>query len=1144
MKKTALLFLFCFIGIITLKAQEAPIRDCATFEGFYERLEADPAFRQNIEAVERITRIYERKIREEGVLGLRSGVVTIPVVVHVVYANSTENISDAQIQSQIDVLNEDFRRMNADLSTVPGAFSGLPADIRIQFALASRDPDCEPTDGITRTATSVTSFSHSSTASTPTARNPVKFNSSGGADSWPADEYLNMWVCDLSGTTLGYASFPADLAARPDEDGVVIDYEAFGDTGTADPPFDLGRTGTHEIGHWLNLRHIWGDDGPGTPLGPCEGSDMVDDTPNQDDSHSACPSFPQVSCMNGPDGDLYVNFMDYVDDDCMVMFTQGQATRMAGTLFGVRASIVASDALVPPGDAPAPDLWSQDTPDDTGLEPNPSTEPMYQSVDIWVRNTDDGFANQEHQNPVFRASGEPNYVYVRVRNRGCSGSQSGNLRLYWAKAGSGLSWPSPWDGTVTMPALMGDAVGSQSVTVDGGEFEILQFPWVVPNPADYASIGGDESHFCLLSRIETSSTAPFGMTFPETSNLYQNVQNNNNIVWKNVTVATPEDGSRLAASVIVGNFFPEALLTELSFDLPEEEERSIFDFGTLVVDLGDELFEIWSQGNQTGENIEVLGDNQIQLFGPPASLQNIQLPPGALHDIQVFFQPSEQINFNSIFKLDMAQINQETNEIVGGQVFIFKILAGQLLEPAQEAVVTVDCPAAIPQDCKFPVTVSVDMTPVPAPNHRLGNFTAVLNWDPVELALTGPSDILSGYNGFVNLDPVAGTLTFNGANTGGQEGVVDILKTTFEAIGPVGSTSEITVDFVTMAAAGTFTDLSAGATVRACSFPIIPSGILGDVNGDGLVNSTDASVILTHSVGNPVPPDMQARISSGFGDVNTDGVTNPADALIILTYDVGLPVPFALGKNFCPSELQAEEIDIRSPEREAQVSVLQRKKTDGTMEVPVFVDLREYPGLRLGSFSAEVEWNPASLRLVDYEGGSTAGFEAPVVNDTHTASGALTLADAYPVGAEGFVHVFTLEMEVLQPGVDPGLRVNMVSATSAETFERLSGISRYETESLAPGRTGFSLHVQPNPFRQDLRIHYRLESGQFVSLAVYDYTGREITQLVNVDQRAGDHFLYWEGVNRNGERLPGGIYFLRLNAGDRHVTKKLILIRR
>jgi hypothetical protein len=245
----------------------------------------------------------------------RIGVATIPVVVHVVYRKAAENISRAQIESQLDVLNEDFRKRNGDVSTVPSAFSGRAADARIQFELATLDPNGDPTDGITRTQTSVREFGLDDT---------VKFASHGGISAWPADVYLNMWVCVLGGGYLGYAQFPG---GPPATDGVVVTHTCFGNTGTAEAPFDGGRTATHEVGHWLNLRHIWGDDFDG-----CSGSDFVSDTPNQGGPNFGEPTFPTVSCGNGPNGDLFMNYMDYVDDAAMVMFTAGQSSRMDAAL--------------------------------------------------------------------------------------------------------------------------------------------------------------------------------------------------------------------------------------------------------------------------------------------------------------------------------------------------------------------------------------------------------------------------------------------------------------------------------------------------------------------------------------------------------------------------------------------------------------------------------------------------------------------------------------------------------------------------------------------------------------------------------------------------------------------------------------------
>jgi hypothetical protein len=254
--------------------------------------------------------------------GARTGVTVIPVVVHVVFNTAAQNISDAQIHSQIGILNQDYRKTNSDVSKTPAVFAPLCGDARIEFQLASTDPSGNPTNGITRTPTSSTSFSDD---------DKVKSAATGGADAWPAANYLNIWVCQLGGGLLGYAQFPGGPAAT---DGVVILHSGFGNTGTAAAPFNLGRSATHEIGHWLNLRHIWGDDGGG-----CSGDDFVADTPNCGDHNFGKPAFPHITCSNGPNGDLFMNYMDYTDDDSMFMFTNGQIVRMQACLDGDRSTI-------------------------------------------------------------------------------------------------------------------------------------------------------------------------------------------------------------------------------------------------------------------------------------------------------------------------------------------------------------------------------------------------------------------------------------------------------------------------------------------------------------------------------------------------------------------------------------------------------------------------------------------------------------------------------------------------------------------------------------------------------------------------------------------------------------------------------------
>jgi len=310
--------LTAFLAITTaVNAQ----RVCGSMEVYEAQKAADPQFEIRRQEIESFTNEFIAR----GGDGERA-LVTIPVVVHVVWNTTAENISEAQVLSQIAVLNADFRRLNSDVSGVPSAFTA--ADANIEFCLATVDPNGNVTTGINRVQTATTAFG---------TNDQVKSSATGGANAWDRNRYLNIWVCDISGGILGYAQFPGGSAAT---DGVVIDYQYYGTTGTATAPFNKGRTGTHEVGHWLNLYHIWGDDGTG-----CTGTDNVADTPNQADMNYGCPVFPAVSCSNGPNGDMFMNYMDYTDDACMFMFSNGQATRMQALFAagGTRASLLTSN---------------------------------------------------------------------------------------------------------------------------------------------------------------------------------------------------------------------------------------------------------------------------------------------------------------------------------------------------------------------------------------------------------------------------------------------------------------------------------------------------------------------------------------------------------------------------------------------------------------------------------------------------------------------------------------------------------------------------------------------------------------------------------------------------------------------------------
>jgi len=308
----------------TPKHEPPKQRNCGTMAVHQKLLERHPEYRIALGNLEMATAAR----LAAGAVAIPAQQVMIPVVVHVVFNTKADNVSLAQIKSQIAALNRDYSAANKDKANVPAPWKGLVTDTKIRFALATKDPNGKPTNGITRSSTKSTSFSDN---------DEVKSKATGGADPWPSNKYLNLWVCTLADSLLGYAQFPG---GPPATDGVVILNTAFGTTGSATAPFNLGRSATHEVGHWLNLHHIWGD------TSDCSGSDFVADTPGAQHPNFGKPTFPHVSCHNGPNGDMFVNYMDYVDDDTMVMFTAGQTVRMHATLSGPRNSIVATGSTL------------------------------------------------------------------------------------------------------------------------------------------------------------------------------------------------------------------------------------------------------------------------------------------------------------------------------------------------------------------------------------------------------------------------------------------------------------------------------------------------------------------------------------------------------------------------------------------------------------------------------------------------------------------------------------------------------------------------------------------------------------------------------------------------------------------------------
>jgi Pregnancy-associated plasma protein-A len=276
------------------------LRNCAAEEVYQFQLANDASFAIRRAEIEAFIEEYSKTAQ------LRSGtVVTIPVHFNVLYKTAAQNISVAQLQSQIDVLNADFEGSNGDVGSTPSIFqSVLAGDIGVAFSWNS-------STGLTRKSTNKTSWQ---------ANDSMKKASQGGINPTSPTTKLNIWVCNMSGGILGYAQFPGGPSAT---DGVVLDDNATGNTGTAAAPYGLGRTATHEVGHWLNLRHIWGD-------ATC-GNDFVSDTPLHNTSNGGCPSYPHYSTCSGSPVEMTMNYMDYTYDACMYMFTEKQKTRMLAT---------------------------------------------------------------------------------------------------------------------------------------------------------------------------------------------------------------------------------------------------------------------------------------------------------------------------------------------------------------------------------------------------------------------------------------------------------------------------------------------------------------------------------------------------------------------------------------------------------------------------------------------------------------------------------------------------------------------------------------------------------------------------------------------------------------------------------------------
>ncbi len=317
---------------VSANAQQQPSFSCAVDDFISIARESDPDFDKKAEEQEKLRRQWTSLISD------RQGVLTVPVVVHIVGNHFLNDVTEAQVLSQIEALNIDFMRLNADTVNTPAAFLAVAANPKIQFCLADFDPDGNPTNGINRIKTSKNLYALVS------GDTSIWHSSLDGFDGWDPEKYLNIWVANIS--PAGGIGFWPGAVFPGHREGVVINHTFFGTTGTAAAPYNLGRTATHEIGHYLDLRHLWGDVGNNSN---CQASDYCDDTPVQRTASQNCPAFPLTdACTGTAPGLNFMNFMDYPQDNCKNMFTADQVTRMRTCLLGPRASLLSSPACSSP----------------------------------------------------------------------------------------------------------------------------------------------------------------------------------------------------------------------------------------------------------------------------------------------------------------------------------------------------------------------------------------------------------------------------------------------------------------------------------------------------------------------------------------------------------------------------------------------------------------------------------------------------------------------------------------------------------------------------------------------------------------------------------------------------------------------------
>ena len=464
-------------------------------------------------------------------------------------------------------------------------------------------------------------------------------------------------------------------------------------TGSWNSPYQTLATShviSHEMGHVLFLWHTHHGtvyEG-GSDTGQCpelvNGSnattcgDYVADTPADPyisfNVNSSCQWLGSGVDANGhsynPDTK---NIMAYSTPQCMSYFTPLQGLRMRNA---IQTLSHLQQALVNCCEGTELDLYIKDCPTDFGQEPSGCVD-FWDSPDIWVRNNQDG--QTENQNPVYRPSGTPNYIYVKVRNLSCVPS-SGNekLKIYWAKANTSYAWPDYWNGTAENDQGIPLSSGLPSVdipVIQPGQEVVVAVPWVVPNPADYSDME-EPWHYCIMARVESEDDP---MTFPETADSGENIRNNNNIAQKNVTIVNPSPGNPIGATVGVGNAFPVSRDFVFEFQDKTETGKFLYREAEITIRLDDRLLQTWKNSGGVLNNMKQVSDSTFLITDNNASFGSLKFEPHQIDLLTLNFNfLTSEITDKDQFIYNVVQKDLQGN-VVGGETYEIRKNSGRTL---------------------------------------------------------------------------------------------------------------------------------------------------------------------------------------------------------------------------------------------------------------------------------------------------------------------------------------------------------------------------------------------------------------------------------------------------------------------------------